>query len=170
MFACLSCSGKQNDTARHDIKLYSRDIGNNNGTDRFLDCLVITNYYNKTFTIKQLYTIAKHYRDTAKATLPIASVDFIGQEPGYKLPPPYTEDIDEQRSHYIVGFTFYIGNNNKATSRDSLTMFTFWVNANPHTWLYIGASKKSIDKLLEKETPFDNTKMPVYDRQTKTIK
>ena len=94
----ISCDSKDIYSSDHSLSLYYRDIGGNNGFISYLDVVAINNYQNKTFSIKQLYNLAKNYVDTVKADRPVSTVTFIGKSPRKSLPNPNDDLFDSKKN------------------------------------------------------------------------
>lgn len=103
---CSNTGCKNQQPGKHEILLYYRDVGDNNHYKTFMDNLAITEYKNKSLTIKQFADIAKSYVDTATGEMPVSSVTFIGQKPGGTLPEGDWSTSDEQKKYLIISIGF----------------------------------------------------------------
>src|SRR5438552_17771689 len=88
-FSCNNHSSlnarKQQNFISFKIRFYYRVPGCNDNYCTYTDYLVIENYKNKQFTIKQMADLAMSYLDTSKADLQISSIVYVGEKEVTKL-------------------------------------------------------------------------------------
>lgn len=93
--------------SKQQIQFYYRRVSNTNGYETYMDEFKITNYENRTVIAKDLYEFAKHYVDTVHTSMPVSSVDFVGQKPGEDLPENPAEDpFNTEKKKFLIGFAF----------------------------------------------------------------
>src|SRR5688572_950399 len=88
------------------IRYYYREIGANNGFYTYTDYLVIENYENRSYSLKDLISFAKIYSDTVKADLPVTGIKFLGEPKGKKLPPGRTSEYHNHVEYSVLSVGF----------------------------------------------------------------
>jgi hypothetical protein len=141
-------SGKQ------EILLYYREVGDNNYYKTFMDNLKITEYKNKSLTIKQFAEIAKNYIDTVRDIMPVSSVTFIGQKPRGTLPEGDWSTLHEQKKYLIIGFGFENGLKQYANKKNpEINNLSIWDRKEMKWKMYM--SRPEIDSLLNIKESLD---------------
>src|SRR5438552_3499475 len=102
----LSCSNIQTNSAKHSVSFYWRFGGSNGNKISFIDIIALSNYRNKSVTLKYLYDLATTYVDTVKSNFLVIAVTILGVEPGVTLPPATADNIYDQDKRKIISFTF----------------------------------------------------------------
>lgn len=157
-FLLSSCYNKTN--LQHAILFYSRDyIRDNYNEICYEDVIAITNYSNKSVSIKQFYKMAVDYIDTVSTDKPVISVLFIGQSPHGSLPPINNDDEDaffERRRLFIIAFRFNRDSLNNKTNFKSFTM-ELWHNEETRSFDYNKSTAIFLDSILSSDQLYDCT-------------
>lgn len=147
-----SCTTKEKNNT-HQVYLYYRDLGGNNGYVTYMDYVVIDNYEDYIYTIRQLFEIAKKYIDTVKSDKPVSAVTFVGKPYNKSLPKPGWDTYTEQKKRFLIGFGFENSLRKYANKRNpDANVISLWNDNTPQIFL----SEKSIDSLLNMQQRFSN--------------
>ncbi|MGZ4012296.1 MAG: hypothetical protein ACXVLF_15165 [Flavisolibacter sp.] len=110
LFSCRDKPSREStefkNRSKPSFRFYYRDVGCNNGVCSYADFVILENYENDFYTVRQLANIAIRYLDTAKASLPITRVTIIGEPFGVTLPPGMTNRYYEHADYQVVSFVF----------------------------------------------------------------
>jgi hypothetical protein len=141
----FSCSNSNNGNLKNKgnsfIRFYYRAQGCENDNCTYYDYLVLGNYENNKFNLKETAEIAHHYLDTAKGNLPIAGVTLIGEEPGEELPSGSFETYYKHYKKQVVSFFF---------TNDSINGIAIWKEGKAEEL------EGSMDSLLKSNIKLDN--------------
>lgn len=114
--------------------------------------LVITNYKNDELTARDFYKIAKHYKDTCKTNIPIASIFFYGQKEDGCVP-DLTVTTHGLNKISIIDFSFE-KNNQNAVEKDTLKLIVIWKNGEFKSF-YRSLNQKKFDSILYSKEPLN---------------
>ncbi|NNV57693.1 hypothetical protein [Limnovirga soli] len=148
---CSNTGCKNKQYGEQEILFYYRDIGNNNGYKTYGDYLVVTNYINKSITIRQFANIAQQYIDTIKSDLPVSAITFVGKKPGGKLPAGNWDTYMKQKKYFVVGIDFNNSLSKNANQKPEISSIS--ISWNEKWKMYIQQSE--IDSLLNVKEPVD---------------
>lgn len=105
-----------------NTRFYYRVLGDNNGNQSYDDYLVIEHFKNDFYTVESLVRNARNYIDSTVVDKPIASITFVAEFDGDKLPPGSFETYHLHADHQIFSISFDIKN------RDIVEDIMFWRN------------------------------------------
>lgn len=136
--------------AEPSIRFYYREVGANDGYYTYTYFLVLENYRNNVYSVKQLADVATKYTDTAKADLPISSVVFVGEPKGTTLPKGMTKTYHLHVNYKVASASFNNSFRGDSLNKKMIDEMSLYRDGRP-TRRILGDSLKYIDIKLNNE-------------------
>lgn len=141
---------------KKEIFYYSKHVIGIDNYFTYSCSIVITNYENKSMTVKDFWDIALKFLDTIKFDKQISNVLFLGQVKDGYLPDTNYCFNDEERKFAIISLGFdnnFPQNANK--KQFDLHDLTFWKKGKPKKEIYLMDSAKK-NEILSSDKKVDN--------------
>jgi hypothetical protein len=152
LISCHSISKKNInavDTAT-TIRFYYRDVTAVNEYSSYSDNIIIENYINNKYTVKQLADLASKYIDTAKADLPISGIMFYGEKEGKTLPRGMPKLYYQHAKYAVISFGFDNSLEKKIKGKPVIKLLNLWKKGE------VILSSTPLDSLLKSDKLIDN--------------